>query len=156
MVTTVDEYLSALPEDRRETIQAVRATILANLDSGFEEGIQYGSIGYYVPHSVYPKGYHCDPKQPMPFANLANQKNYISLHLMCLYGSQELLAWFEEEFKASGKKLNMGKACVRFKKLDDLPLNVIAELFRRVTARKYLGVMQAALDSRVAKGPNVP
>src|SRR3989337_1277487 len=114
---TVAEYLAELPADRRAAIKAVRAVILKNLDKNYEEGMQYGMIGYCVPHRVYPAGYHCDPKQPLPFAGLASQKNYMSLYLMCNYGETDQLAWFEQAWANAGKKLNMGKCCVRFKKL---------------------------------------
>src|SRR6516162_2904358 len=94
--TTVAEYLSSLPEDRRRAIEAVRQVILQNLDKDYEEGMQYGMIGYYVPHRVYPAGYHCDPKQPLPFAALGSQKNYMSVYLMCIYGDSDHAKWFRE------------------------------------------------------------
>jgi hypothetical protein len=144
---TVDEYLAELPADRREAIQAVREIILKNLDKDFEEGIQYGMIGYYVPHRIHPAGYHCDPRQPLPFAGLAAQKNYMSLYLMSVYGDSDHHKWFLSEWKKSGKKLDMGKCCVRFKKVEDLALDVIAELFRRMTARKYIEYCESATRS---------
>lgn len=149
---TVEAYLQSLPEDRRLAINAVRKVILNNLDSSYEEGMQYGMIGYYVPHSVYPKGYHCDPKQPLPFAALASQKNYMSLYLMSVYCgcTDESLAtpharWFREAWAKTGKKLDMGKACVRFKKLDDLALEVIGEAIRRVPASSYIEFCERAV-----------
>jgi len=150
---TVEAYLAALPEDRRQALEAVRAVILANLDRDYEEGMQYGVIGYYVPHRVFPAGYHCDPRQPLPFAGLASQKNYMSLYLMCIYGSQEQLKWFQQEWKKSGKKLDMGKSCVRFKKLADLPLEVIGEAIKRVPAKKYVAACQAILEATKKKSP---
>src|SRR5262249_1231405 len=141
---TVEAYLATLPEDRRRAIEAVRSVILDNLDEGYEEGIQYGMIGYYVPHRVYPAGYHCDPKQPLPFAALASQKGYMSVYLMCIYGHEALRSWFEEAWARAGKKLDMGKSCVRFKKLDDLALEVIGEAIRRVPARKYIEHVESA------------
>ncbi len=120
--TTVEQYLGELPADRREAVQAIRNVILKNLPKGYEEGMQYGMIGYFVPHSIYPPGYHCDPKQPLPFACLASQKNYISVYLGCVYGNPEHEAWFREAWAKSGKKLDMGKSCVRFKKLDGVML----------------------------------
>ncbi len=150
--TTVRDYLAELPEDRRAALQAVREVILKNLDDDFEEGMQYGMIGYYVPHSVYPPGYHCDPRQPLTFASLASQKNHMALYLMCVYGDQNQRTSFEAEWKKAGKKLDMGKSCVRFKKLDDLALGVIGETIRRVTARKYIEICERALSSR-QKGP---
>ncbi len=143
--TTVDAYLAELPQDRREAIQAVREVILENLDEGYEEGMQYGMIGYYVPHRVYEPGYHCDPRQGVPFAALASQKNYMSLYLMCVYGQPDQETWFRTAWEKTGKKLNMGKSCVRFKKLDDLPLDVIGETIKRVPAKRFLEVYEAAI-----------
>lgn len=135
---TVEQYLAELPEDRRAIIQAVRKVILKNLDKGYEEGMQYGMIGYYVPHRVYPPGYHCDPKQPLPFAGLASQKNYISLYLMCIYSDPVHLKWFQQAWAKTGLKLDMGKGCVRFKKLEQVPLDVIAATINRVPVAKYI------------------
>lgn len=142
---TVDEYLASLPADRREAIEAVRKVILKNLDKNYEEGMQYGMIGYYVPHRVFPAGYHCDPKQPLPFASLASQKNHMAIYMMGLYGSPEEEAWFREAWAATGKKLDMGKSCVRFKKLEDLPLEVIGKAIKRVPAKKYIERYEAVL-----------
>lgn len=142
--TTVEAYLATLPEDRRTAIEAVRKVILENLDEGYEEGIQYGMIGYYVPHRVYPAGYHCDPQQPLPFAALASQKGHMSVYLMCIYGNEAIRSWFEDACAKAGKKLNMGKSCVRFKKIDDLALDVIGEAIRKVPTRKYIEYAEAA------------
>jgi hypothetical protein len=142
--TTVEAYLATLPEDRRRAIEAVRKVILDNLDEDYEEGIQYGMIGYNVPHRVYPAAYHCDPKQPLTFAALASQKGYMSIYLMCIYGHEALRSWFEEAWAEAGKKLSMGKSCVRFKKLDDLALDVIGEAIRQVPARKYIEYVESA------------
>ncbi|MEZ5980634.1 MAG: DUF1801 domain-containing protein, partial [Planctomycetota bacterium] len=103
--TTVDAYLASLPADRREAIEAVRAVVRKNLDRKIAEGVQYGMVGWFVPHSVYPAGYHCDPKQPLPFASLASQKSHMALYLFCIYGDAEEKARFVEEWKATGKKL---------------------------------------------------
>jgi len=143
---TVDAYLASLPQDRREALEALRKVILANLDKDYEEGIQYGMIGYYVPHRVFPPGSHCDPKQPLPFAAMASQKNHMSLHLMAIYGSPEQEKWFKDAWAKTGKKLDMGKACVRFKKLSDIPLEVIGEVFKRISAKKYVEIYQALLS----------
>ena len=150
--TTPEAYLASLPDERRATVVAVRDVILANLDPAYTETMAYGMLGYSLPHSVYPAGYHCNPKQPLPFAGLASQKNYISLYLMGLYigaeGSEETTdtQWFREAWAASGKKkLDMGKACVRFKKLDDIPLDVIGEAIRRVPAQRYIALYEQAL-----------
>jgi hypothetical protein len=149
---TVEEYLAGMPEDRRTAIAAVRQVILRNLDPNYEEGMLYGMIGYYVPHRVYPAGYHCDPKQPLPFAALGSLKSYMSLHLMSIYfgGGAETAAsgharWFREEWAKTGKKLDMGKACIHFKKLDDLPLDLIGEAVKRVTAKKYIDFYEKSL-----------
>lgn len=142
---TVAEYIASLPSDQREVLAAVRTVILANLDGGFQEAMQYGMVGYSVPHSRYPAGYHCDPKQPLPFAALAAQKNSFSLHLMGLYMNPDELKWFTQAWKASGKKLDMGKACVRFKKLDDVALDVVGEAFRRVSADAWIATYEASL-----------
>ncbi len=120
---TVKQYLADLPDDRREAIQAVRTVILKNMPKGYEKGMQYGAIAYFVPHSVYPPGYHCHPTKPLPFAGLASQKNYMSLSLMCVYGDEEHEAWLRSAWTKTGKKLDMGKSCVRFRKIDDVPLN---------------------------------
>jgi hypothetical protein len=151
--TTVTQYLASLPADRRADVEAVRKVILENLDKDYEEGIQYGMIGYYVPHRIHPAGYHCDPKQPLPFAALGAKKNAISLHLMCTYMNAEQAKWFREAWAKTGKKLDMGAACVRFKKAEDAALDVIGECVRRVPAKKYITTMEKALASRPGKGP---
>ena len=159
----VEAYLASLPADRREALTLVRSVILKNLNAGYEEGMQYGMIGYYVPHTIYAKGYHCDPKQPLPFAALASQKNYMSLYLMSVYcGSADQAPatkhadWFRRAWAKTGKKLNMGKSCVRFKKPDDLALDVIGEAVRRIPVEMFIGFCEANLaDSskrRLANG----
>jgi hypothetical protein len=142
---TVAKYLAELPADRRATLQAVRQVILKNLDKDFEEGIQYGMIGYHVPHRIYPAGYHCDPKQPLPYAALAAQKNHSAIYLMCVYGSPKTQAWFRKEWAKSGKKLDMGKSCIRFQKVEDVALDVIGKAIARVTAREFIAHCEAAL-----------
>ncbi|HET6645180.1 MAG TPA: DUF1801 domain-containing protein [Fimbriimonadales bacterium] len=145
---SVEDYLASLPDDRREAIATVRKTVLENLQPGFEECIQYGMISYAIPHSIYPAGYHCDPKQPVPFACMGNQKNYVSLHLMCLYMQSPLLDWFQAEWAKTGKKLDMGKACVRFKKADDLALGAVGELFAKVSVDDYLAIIEKSRTER--------
>lgn len=142
---SVSEYLGSLTDERRAIVGAVRAVILANLDSGYSETMQYGMIAYAVPHSVFPAGYHCDPAQPLPFAALASQKNYVSLYLMGLYVGNtadretEEVLWFRQAWAATGKKqLDMGKSCVRFKQLEDVSLEVIGEAIRRMPASLYI------------------
>lgn len=156
---SVSDYLASLPEDRRTAISAVREVILANLDKDYEEGMTYGMIGYYVPHRVYPAGYHCDPKQPLPFANLASQKNHMALYLMSVYcggeggEASDSSTWFREAWAKSGKKLDMGKSCIRFKKIEDLALDVIGEAIRRVPARTFIEATEAALQASRSKAP---
>ena len=145
--STVDEYLASLPEERRVALAAVRKVILDNIDPEFSEGMAYGMIGYAVPHARYPAGYHCNPKQPLPFAGLASQKQYLSLYLCSAYAGSDSDAesrWLREAWAASGKKLDMGKGCVRFRKLEDLPLEVIGEFFRRMTAERFIAGYEAA------------
>lgn len=152
---SVKEYLASLPEDRRAALESVLAVIRKNLDPKIEEGMTYGMIGWYVPHSVYPAGYHCDPKQPLPYAGLASQKGYMSLYLMALYAHSGHLSWFQEEWAKTGKKLDMGKACIRFKKVEDLALDVIGKSVKRVTAKSYIdtyeGQLAAAKSTKAAK-----
>jgi hypothetical protein len=150
---TVQAYLDALPADRRATIDALRATIQASIDPAYEETMQYGMISWVIPHSLHPAGYHCNPKEPLPFAALASQKNYMSLYLMGMYigctpeAETEEVEWFRTAWAASGKKkLDMGKSCVRFKKLDDIALDVIGESFRRMPAQRYLAAYLKTLE----------
>ena len=149
--TTVEKYLAELPADRRAAIQVVREVILKNLDKKYEEGMQYGMIGYFVPHSVYPAGYHCDPKQPLPYLCLASQKNYMSFYAMSLYLSADDRKWFEQACAKSGKKLNMGKSCIRFKQLSDLPLDVIGKAIKRVPVRKYIALYESTIKTLLSK-----
>ena len=154
---TVDQYLAELPADRRAALQAVRKVILKNLDKQYEEGMQYGMIGYYVPHKLYPAGYHCDPKQPLPFVGLASQKNYMSLYLGipycgCVEGEETSDGrWFREAWAKTGKKLDMGKSCIRFKKVDDLALDVIGEAIKRTPVKKCIEHYESAIKP-AAKG----
>lgn len=146
--TSVKEYVDSLPEERRKAIRKVRAAVNKGLPRGYREGIQYGMIGWFVPHTVYPAGYHCDPKQPVPFAGLASQKNYLSLYLMCIYGDEKQRKWLESEWKETGRKLDMGKSCIRFRKAEDLPLELITEAVARVPVEEFL----ARYETIVAKG----
>lgn len=147
---SVAEYLASLPSDRRAAIEAVREVILRNLDPAYREVMQYGMIGYCVPHSVFPHGYHCDPKQPLPFAGLASQKGHMSLYLMGVYsdGQDAESQWFRKAWAKTGKRLDMGKACVRFKKLDDLALDIVGEAIRRMPVRKFIGTYLVSLAAR--------
>lgn len=137
--STVAEYLESLPEDRREALEAVRKVVLENLDDDVEERMQYGMIGWSIPHRVFPDGYHADPEQPLPYAAIASQKNYLSLYLMTVYSAGgEDEKWFREEWSKSGKKLDMGKSCIRFRSADDLALDVIAGALRRTPPKKHI------------------
>jgi len=156
--TTVQQYLAELPADRRSAIESVRAVILKNLDPVFEEGMQYGMIGYYVPHQVYPPGYHCNPKQPLPFGGLASQKHHMSVYLGCVYGPERERR-FREAWAKTGKKLDMGKCCIRFRKLDDLALDLIGEAIRCVSARGFIKEYESLIKSvrsRTDKGKAAP
>src|SRR5437588_7517979 len=150
--TSVAQYLAELPADRRATLEAVRQVIRKNLDTDYEEGMQYGMIGYYVPHRVFPAGYHCDPRQPLMFAALAAQKNHLALYLMCAYGHEPTAEWFRDAWAKTGKKLDMGKACLRFKKIDDLPLDLIGEAVRRVPAAMYIEYCESSLAQSQKSG----
>ncbi len=145
---TVEDYLASLPEERRSVVGAVRSVILKSLPKGYEEGIQYGMIGYFVPHSLYPNGYHCDPKQPLPFLGLASQKNYYSLYFMGVYGDPEEVAWLQREWAKTGKKLDMGRCCIRFRKLEDLPLDVLGKAIKRIPVRTLIRRHEEALETR--------
>lgn len=153
---TVAKYLAALPPAVRAEVEAVRAVMLANLDAGYEEGIQYGMIGYYVPHRVYPAGYHCDPKQPLPFAALGAKKNYVSLHLMPLYGDTEASRWFHGELARTGRKIDVGAACIRFRAARDLPLDLIGAVVARTPAKKYIAACEDAVARRKSAKPTKP
>lgn len=147
--STVADYLAELPADRRSAIESVLAVIRKHVDPTYQEGMQYGMIGYSVPHSVYPPGYHCDPKQPLPFVCLASQKNYMSVYLGCVYGNPDQEEWFLEAWAKTGKKLDMGKACIHFKKVEDLALEVIGESIRRMPVPKYIQFYESTLkDAR--------
>ncbi len=132
---TVEQYLAELPDERRGEVSKVRKIILDHLPDGYEEVMQYGMISYVVPLSKFPDTYN---KQAMTIASLASQKNYISLYLMAVYGDKELEAWFKEEYQKSRKKLNMGKSCLRFKKVEDIPLDLIGKVIGKVSVDKYI------------------
>ena len=136
---TPEEYISQLPEERQPVISELRKAILANLPNGFVETMGYGMIGYVVPHSLYPKGYHCDPKLPLPFMNIASQKNFIAIYHMGIYGNKKLSDWFFNEYpKHSKTKIDMGKGCLRFKKLHDIPYQLIGELASKITTEEWI------------------
>jgi hypothetical protein len=146
---TVEQYLAELTPERQRIVGAVREVIIAHLDPDIEEGMGYGMIGYAVPHRVYPAGYHCNPKQPLPYAAIASQKQYVSVYLMGIYtggvcGSGAPDAdWFRQAWEATGRKANIGACCVRFKRLEDCALDVIGEAIRRLPARDYIARYEA-------------
>ncbi len=145
---TVEEYSKELPEDRKEPIQKIRKVILDNCDPKLQEQMSYGMIGYVVPHSVYPPGYHVDPKLPLPYINLASQKNYISLYDMALYvnGVED---WWKEAYKKEvGKKPNMGKCCIRFTKMEDIPYDLIAQLCQKVNVDEWITFYEKSLTKK--------
>ena len=144
--TTPEEYMATLPEDRQAAMNGLRDVINKNLPKGFREGMGYGNLGWSVPHSKYPAGYHCDPKVPLPFAGIASQKNFIALYHMGIYAMPELFNWFKEEYPAHSKaKLDMGKSCIRFKKPEHIPFELIGQLMRKVTPEKWIEVYEANL-----------
>lgn len=143
---TPAEYLQNLPEERKAIMEELHQAIVNHLPAGFEACMGYGMIGYVVPKSLYPAGYHCDPKVPLPFAGLASQKGHISFYHMGLYSDPTLMAWFVEQWpKYSKKKLDMGKSCVRFKKPEDVPVELIASLCTKMTTRQWIDVYEAIL-----------
>ena len=143
--TTPEQYLSELPEDRKEAMLKLRNAIKENLPQGFEEVISYGMLGYVVPHSIYPSGYHCNPKLPLPFINLASQKNFIALYHMGIYANKNLESWFDSEYPKHVKtKLDMGKSCIRFKKMDDIPFDFIGELATKVSVEDWISNYEKA------------
>ena len=143
---TPDDYFAQLPEDRKAVMTQLRNTIVANIPEGFKEGMGYGMVGYSVPHSIYPNGYHCDPKQPLPFLSIASQKNFVAFYHMGLYSNAALNDWFVAEYAKRCKyKLDMGKSCVRFKKMDDIPYDLIAELIQKVSVQQWIATYEKAL-----------
>jgi uncharacterized protein YdhG (YjbR/CyaY superfamily) len=141
--TTPEQYINELPADRKEAITQLRNTILKNLPKGFKETMSYGMLGYVVPHEIYPAGYHCDPKLPLPFANIASQKNFIAFYHMGVYAMPELLKWFTTEYaKQSPAKLDMGKSCIRFKKPEHIPYNLIGELIKKVSVKDWIKIYE--------------
>lgn len=140
---TPEKYIEELPEDRKDAIVKLRVIIKKNLPKGFYEEMSYGMIGYVVPHSLYPAGYHCDPKLPLPFINIASQKNYIALYHMGIYSDPNLLKWFVSEYpKHTKQKLDMGKSCVRFKNPDEIPYKLIGELCKKITVKEWIAVYE--------------
>lgn len=140
---TVIQYLAELPAERQAAVTKLRKVILKNLPNGFKEGMSYGMLGYFVPHSIYPKGYNCNPQLPLPFINLASQKNSITLYHMGIYGDPKLKKWFEEAYaKTVVAKLDMGGSCIRFKKPENIPYDLIGELCSKVTVAQWIATYE--------------
>ena len=143
---TPEEYIESLPEDRKEIIKEIRSAVKDNLPEGFEETTDYGMITYYVPHSIYPPGYHVNPKDPLPFMAIASQKNHIAVYHMGIYMDDELLSWFIEEYeKAVPTKLDMGKSCIRFKNSKKVPVELIGRLSTKLTTEKYIKLYEESM-----------
>ena len=142
--TSPDNYINQLPEDRQEPMRKLRAIINDNIPAGFEEAMSYGMIGYVVPHSAYPAGYHCDTKLPLPFMNIASQKNFIALYHMGIYAQPALMEWFVAEYpKHNTRKLDMGKSCIRFKKMEEIPYDLITELVQKMSMEEWIELYEA-------------
>lgn len=140
---TPDEYIDSLPEDRKVAMSELRKVIIKNIPKGFHEEMSYGMIGYVVPHSIYPAGYHCTPKLPLPFLSIASQKNFIAVYNMGMYADEKLLNWFVSEFpKHTTAKLDMGKSCIRFKKPEQIPYKLIGELASKMTVKDWIEVYE--------------
>ena len=149
VATSPEDYISQLPEDRNVPISKLRKVILGNLPKGFEESMGYGMIGYVVPHTIYPDGYHCDPKLPLPFMSIASQKHFVAVYHMGVYAKKELLDWFTSEYpKYSNRKLDMGKSCMRFKKMDEIPYELIGELAAKMSAEEWIDIYEANIKKK--------
>ena len=144
-----NDYISKLPKDRQEVVSELRKVVLDNLPKGFSEEMSYGMIGYVVPHSIYPDGYHCDPKLPLPFLSIASQKNFVAFYHMGIYSNEKLLDWFVKEYpNHSNYKLDMGKSCIRFKRMNDIPYELIGELVRRISVDNWIQTYETAIKRR--------
>ena len=143
---TPTEYVDSLPDERKIVIENIRKMILDNLPKGFEETIAYGMLSYVVPHSIYPSGYHCDPKTPLPFLSVASQKNFIAVYHMGIYADENLLNWFVAEYPKHCKtKLDMGKSCIRFKKMNDIPLELLGQLVDKMSVQDWISLYEKNL-----------
>ncbi|WP_103865357.1 DUF1801 domain-containing protein [Aquimarina sp. I32.4] len=146
---TPDEYIDAIPEERKGPMNTLRKVIKDNLPKGFSEEISYGMIGYVVPHSMYPDGYHCDPKLPLPFMNIASQKNFIAIYHSGIYADPSLMKWFVTEYpKYVTTKLDMGKSCIRFKKIDTIPMKLIGELASKMTPKAWIDLYESQIKKK--------
>ena len=143
---TPAEYVDSLPDERKIVIENIRKTVLDNLPNGFEETMGYGMLGYVVPHSIYPSGYHCDPKTPLPFMGMASQKNFIAFYHMGIYADETLLNWFVAEYPKHCKtKLDMGKSCIRFKKMNDIPMELLGQLVAKMSVQDWISLYEKNL-----------
>lgn len=148
-VKTVKDYINELPEERKLPFKMLRDTILKNIPIGFNEELSYGMLGYVVPHSIYPNGYHCNPKLPLPYINIASQKNFIAIYHLGIYANPKLLEWFTSEYpKYSSQKLDIGKGCIRFKKIDQIPYDLIAELVKKISLEDWIKNYEANIKLR--------
>ena len=148
-VSSLNEYLESIPVERKEAIEQLIEVLKTNLPDGFALELSYGHLGFVVPHSLYPSGYHCDPKAPLPFINIASQKNFIALYHMGLYMNDEIYNWFVAEYpKHSTKKLDMGKSCIRFKKVEDIPYDLIRQLAQKITPEQWINMYESVLINR--------
>lgn len=144
-----EDYIDQVPEERQGALKKLRKIINDNLPKGFQEGISYGMIGYVVPHSLYPDGYHCDPKTPLPFMSFASQKNSINLYHSGIYSKPEIHDWFVGEYPMHCKaKLDMGKSCIRFKKIEDIPYDLIAELCTKLTVDEWIDIYESVIKKK--------
>ncbi|MDP4805512.1 MAG: DUF1801 domain-containing protein [Crocinitomicaceae bacterium] len=145
-MSSIQEILANIPEERKEAFNKLHQTIVDNLPKGFEPGISYGMLGYVIPHELYPAGYHCKPSEPLPFASLASQKNSINFYHMGIYLDSALMEWFVAEFpKHSSQKLDMGKSCIRFKKWDQIPFELMGQLMQKMTAAQWITLYERNL-----------
>ncbi|QTE21338.1 DUF1801 domain-containing protein [Polaribacter cellanae] len=144
-----EDYINQVPEERQEALKKLRKTIKENLPKDFEEGIQYGMIGYFVPHEIYPDGYHCKPEEPLPFMSFASQKNSVNLYHSGIYAVPEINNWFVKEYsKHNSRKLDMGKSCIRFKKVDAIPYDLIGELCKKLSVKEWIDIYETNIKKK--------
>jgi uncharacterized protein YdhG (YjbR/CyaY superfamily) len=146
--TNTNQYIAALPEERQLVIEKLRKVISQNLPDGFTEQMSYGMIGFVVPLSIYPKGYHCNPKLPLPFINIASQKSFIAVYHMGIYCVPKVLDWFTSEYAKNGLKLDMGKSCIRFKNMDKIPYELIGELSKKITVAEWINIAENQFNKK--------
>lgn len=147
--TSPEDYISQIPDERKEPMRKLRKVILDNLPNGIEETMSYGMIGYVVPHSIYPDGYHCKPELPLPFMNIASQKNFIAVYHSGVYAKKELHDWFVSDYpKHSNRKIDMGKSCIRFKKIDEIPYGLIGELTTKMTTQEWIDIYETNIKKK--------